>query len=251
MKVEFAVGKHSYVYGDYPGVISRLTPLVEPVVLLADRGQLMEAYQLLGLSHSFLRSKEDPTHEQRARHFFEKLIRLDPSYELNPALVPPDTILLYKNVRDGLAEELERERQEILRRQREAEERLRMAGASQVVVEKRRNSRWVAVVPFGVGQFQNDQPVAGALFLGGEVLAVSLSVGFFAAVEDLRLDSGRFAREDVSRAESMQNAQLIAGGAALALMAVGVIHALTTFQEELDMQRTYVKPTANGLVWEF
>lgn len=239
------------MYGDYPGVISKLAPLVEPVVLLAARAELMEAYQLLGLSHSFLRNDASPEHEARARHYFEKLIRLDPNYKLNPALVPPDTITLFEEVRTALKPALERERQEFLRRQREEEERLRVAGSHQIVVEKRRNSRWVAMVPFGIGQFQNDQPVAGALFLGGEVLAVSLSVGFFAAVEDLRLDSGRFAREDVSRAESMQNAQLIAGGTALMLMAVGVIHALTTFQEELDVQRTTVKPTASGLVWEF
>lgn len=245
VKTEFAVGKNSYRYGDYGRVVAILTPLVEPEVLIANPEHLVEAYRLLGLSHSYLGQTAD------ARRYFERLIRMRPTHTLSPALVPPDQIRLFEAVRASLADELEAERLAFLARQREEEERRRLQASQQIVVEKRRNSRLVAAVPFGVGQFQNDQPVAGALFLGAEVLAVSLSIGFFAAVEDLRLDNGRFAREDVSRAESMQSAQLISGGTALLLMGVGIVHALATFEEELDVQRTTVQPTANGFVWRF
>jgi len=247
----FNDAKNAYLYGDYPRVVSTLTPLLEPDVLLADPDQVAKGYELLALAHAY------QEHEPEARAYFEQLIRFRPDSKLNPALVPPQTIRLFETVRETLKEELAREREAILKLQREEEERRRLEGAQQIVVEKRRNSRLVAMVPFGVGQFQNDQPVAGALFLGSEVLAISLSIGFFAAVEDLRLDNGLFAREDLSRAESMQSAHLVSGGIALAVMAIGVVHALATFEEELDVKRTTVNPSGSvglgpgGLVWEF
>ncbi len=244
-KVALALADLAYEYGDYPKVIKLLTPFIEPEIRFPDPENVAHVYEVLGLSSAFLEQ------EKPARMWFERLIRHRPDWKLNPALVPPATIQLFEEVRDSLREELDRERQLFLERQKEEEERRRLANSTQVIFEKRRNSRVVALVPFGAGQFQNDQPVLGALFLGSELLAVSLSIGFYAGVEDLRQPDGRFAREDVSRAESLQTAQLVSGGAALALMVAGITHALLTFKEDVDVQRTTIKPTANGFLWRF
>ena len=244
-RLEFRDAENAYLYGDYARVVKILSRLVDPEVVLTDPEQVAQAYERLGLAHSYLR------HDDEARIYFEKLIRFRPGWKLNPALVPPTTVRVFDSVREALADELERERQRLLQFQREEEEKRRLAQTTQVLVEKRRNSRLVALVPFGAGQFQNGQPITGALFLGSEVLAVSLSIGFFAAVEDLRLSNGRFASEDVGRATTIQNAQLVSGGVALALMAAGVIHALATFEDDVDVQRRTIQPSPQGVSWTF
>lgn len=240
--------ENSYLYGDYPRVVAKLTPLVEPDIRLADPENVARAYELLGLAHSFL-NKPEP-----ARKFFAKLIRFRPDKRLNPMLVPPTTIAFFDQIRAELEQEIAKERAALRKAREEEAARRKAASTTKLLVETRRNSRLVAAMPFGLGQFQNDDPIMGATFLGTEVLAAGLSFGFFAAVEQLRQPSGRFQPQDKSQAETLQQAQLISGGVALALMVAGVIHAQITFEEQSTTSTTVISPGQNGptgLIWEF
>ncbi len=240
--------ENSYLYGDYPRVVAKLTPLVEPELRLADPDNVARAFELLGLAHSYLNQPEP------ARKFFAQLIRFRPDRRLNPMLVPPTTIAFFDQIRAELEQDIEKERA-ALRKAREDEAARRQAmSTTKLLVEKRRNSRLVAAVPFGVGQFQNEDALWGATFLGSEVLGVGLSIGFFAAVEQLRQPSGQFLREDRAQAESLQQAQLLSGAIAVGLMVAGVIHAQVTFQDSTTTNTTTIRPGAappTGAIWEF
>ncbi len=102
---------------------------------------------------------------------------------------PPPVVGLFLEVRDEMQvliksqeeqqiAELRAEAAEARRRAEERKRRLdeleRLAGQETVVV---RSSRWIASVPFGVGQFQNDSPALGWTFLISETLLAGAAVG--------------------------------------------------------------------------
>lgn len=235
---DFNQGKNAYLYGDFNAVVSTLTPLIDPNIQLTDPEDLARAYELLGLSHFYLDQRDD------ARRIFKRLVLFRPETRLNPVLVPPPAVAFYEAVRASLADDIARERAALERRRREEAERLRRANQVIIEIETRRPSRLAAVLPFGAGQFQNDDPVLGGLFLGTELITAGLSVTFFLMAEDLRLTTGRFAREDLDRARSLQTAQLITGGAAATLMVLGAVQALWAFRERVEVGRTTRRPSA-------
>lgn len=228
--------ENSYLYGDYPRVVRKLTPLVQPDILLANPDQLAVAYRLLGLAHFFLDQPDD------ARTHFERLIRLRPDTRLNPVLVPPPAVAFFDTIRDELADELAR-MEEAMRAQREAEEaRRRAAMLARVKVDVQVNSRWVAVLPFGVGQFQNGDDTLGYIFLGTELATAGASLGLYWFIEGLRQPNGFFDRGDVERAESLQVAQQITGWIAIGLMVIGATEALVGFIDERPLRETTLPP---------
>jgi len=231
-------GRNAYLYGDYKLVIETLQPLVGGEELqLTDGDEISEAYELLGLSHFYLGQQD------AARDIFERLVLHRPEKRLDPVRVPPPAVAFYDSIRAQLQEEIRKRQEAIERRKREEAERKKRDSTVQVIVDRRRNSRLVAALPLGIGQFQNGDDLLGGLFLGSELVAVALSATFYVAVENLRQGDGLFARADINQVHSLQTAQLVAGGAAVTLMAAGVIHALVTFKDEVVVQETTIQPT--------
>ena len=234
---ELRDGENWFVYGDFEQVVAHLKPLIEPKPLLARREDVVRALELLGLACFYLRREDD------ARRYFEQLVRQSPDHLLDPLTVPPPAIRFYEEIRARLSKELELQREAVKRQlEREAELR-RQANIVIERVELRRNSRVLAVVPFGVGQFQNDDDLAGYLFLGAELATTSASVALWASVERLRNPSGRFDGRDVSRAQRLRTAQVVTGAAALGLFVAGAAHGLATFREESEIRKQRLGPT--------
>lgn len=248
---ELRDAENNYLYGDYPGVIAKLTPLVEPDILLAAPEDLARAYELLGLSSFFL----DRT--DAARGWFERLIRYRPDARLNPVLVPPPAVSFFDDIRADLADEIAAMRDALRQQQEEEAERRRRASLLQIRVETRVNSRVVATVPFGAGQFQNGDTTLGYVFLGTELAATATSIGCYLAFVDLRQSDYRFARADAARAEALRSAYVWSGAIALTLMVGGVVHAWATFVEEAPLRETTLPPPAldgagdGFLLWRF
>lgn len=225
-----------FVYGDFAGVVDRLVPLVEPTSQLADRRDLARSYELLGLSCFYLRRESD------ARKYFERLVRLEPERHLDPLAVPPPAVNFFEGIRTSLADELARQREALKKQLAEEEELRRRANLVVEKVELRRNSRLVAAMPLGAGQFQDERPVVGGALLGAQVLFAGLSAGFYLAAEDLRQGSGQFAHADVGRAEAYQAAQLSFGYAALLVALGGIVHAQLTFRDATEVNRERSAP---------
>lgn len=152
------------VGGDTPRL--RSTPLV-----LESRKYLAASYLFAG----------DP---ERAEDQFERLLRADPSYHLDPMAFPQEVHALFGSVQDRLdareqARRLEETRQAEQARQQETErERLRarvmeLEDIARQEVVRTENSRWVAMIPFGVGQLQNGHRRLG--------IAMAVTQGILAA----------------------------------------------------------------------
>jgi hypothetical protein len=123
-----------------------------------------------------------------ATSLFETILTEDHDFEPDPLAFPTDVVNAFIDTRARLHEKLEaiareqyrraaeRRANEEAARQREAARiRLLEQMASEVEVTEK-HSRWVALIPFGVGQFQNGQRDLGWFFLGTEATLVAAGV---------------------------------------------------------------------------
>jgi len=140
---------------------------------------ILEARKYLAAAYLFVDRRED------AEEQFAALLRADSAYELDRYAFPGAVNTLFQEVKEEIADELA----EAERQRREADERLRREAlerdiaqqarmarleelARQEVIEDR-NSRLVATVPFGVGQFQNNHITLGRFFAVSEATLVA------------------------------------------------------------------------------
>jgi len=120
---------------------------------------------------------------------FRVAIRENPQMAVPSAVVfPPAVIERFVVVRSELLEEIRRSEQERVLRERTAAEearkhadaeRRRVAMLEQLAAHETivsRNHRWIASVPFGVGQFQNRDVVLGSVFLASETLLLATAL---------------------------------------------------------------------------
>jgi len=121
---------------------------------------------------------------------FREAIRENPQMAVPNAIVfPPSVIERFIVVRTTLMEEIRRAEEErayrareaaVLARRRAEEEKIRVQRLEKLAGEETlvaHNERWVAWVPFGVGQFQNRDYGLGAVFLASEVLLAGTALG--------------------------------------------------------------------------
>ena len=154
--------------------------------------------------------------KESARRQFEKLIRLRPNFRLDPVKVPPPAISFFDQLRDELKDDIARIRAALQKHAEEEERKKRLANLVKVRRDVKIN-RISSLLPFGVGQFQNDDQTLGQFFLVSQVLTAATSIGFFLGVESMRTSSGRFRASDVTRARQFRTAQMTTGVTALAL----------------------------------
>jgi tetratricopeptide (TPR) repeat protein len=189
--------------------------------------------------------------KDEAGSVFEKLLRDKPDYEPDKLRVPLEASDAFIDVKTRLRAELERIQYEMVQREQAEKAKaeavrqkaaLRLAMLEKLVTEERvveKNSRWEAVVPFGVGQFQNGQRDLGWVFLSSEMLlAVGSAVAAAVSVYDqaqrndatLRNDGTDLGYNERARAAAYV-ADALAGGFLLTAI-IGVIHAELTFVPE-------------------
>jgi hypothetical protein len=201
--------------------------------------------------------------KEEASSVFEKLLRDKPDYEPDRLRVPLEAVDTFIDVKTRLRAELEKQLAEKVQREQadraraeavkqRAAQRFAMlekfAGEERVVAE---NSRWKAILPFGVGQFQNGQTDLGWVFLSGESLlalgsAVAAVVSLYEAGQwnDAVLRRDHFAAEAywTNTYNAAVGADWLAGGFLLAAV-VGAIHAELTFVPEHVSVRKRILPT--------
>ncbi len=129
--------------------------------------------------------KRDAASEQ-----FRTAIRENPTLRPPDSLIFPQTVIdVFFSVADSMQEEIERAQAARLEAAKKAADRAAKKAAaerarvrrleeyarSEVVVTK--NRRWLAMVPFGVGQFQNDDTALGWIFLGTEAALAGTTLG--------------------------------------------------------------------------
>ncbi len=213
---ELRRARNSFEYGNYNDVIEHLEMGLAQDIFNTE--QLVDVYRMLGLSY-YITSETF-----KARQAFLSLLRLEPDYELNPLFIHPDIIDLFESVREDNQEELQR----IVR------ERLGIQDDEDTNVETRSlryNPYWVNFIPFGAGQFQNEDYVKGGLFLGFEAGLFALNITGYAMLRQTEGDDGYVATKDLSKAQAWRATQYAAFGALVLLAVGGVVDAVLNWDE--------------------
>ena len=168
---------NAYVAHKYDDAETRLRALLDPRAgTLKDADNIADARMYLGASLLAQGKKVD------AEGVFEQLLRDKPDYQ-------PDSLRVSLQATDALIDVRSRMREELAailaERVRQAQEEkakvdaerqkaaLRLAMLEKLASEEtviQVDSRWLALVPFGVGQFQNGQTALGWTFLATESL---------------------------------------------------------------------------------
>jgi hypothetical protein len=195
----------------------------------------------------------------------------------NPQMRPPDSLVFpprvverflklreeyYKELRSAGQDLIDRaEREAKARQAREDAQRayiqmLEHVAGKEVVVEK--HSRYLALVPFGVGQFQNGNQALGWTFLGTEaaLAVVSLtSVGVFSSIKneaDRYEARGQPPAQDVNgRLQNWHLAMTLSTYGMLGIAALGILEAQLSYVPEVRhvRDRPLPKPPKEQPAW--
>jgi len=183
---------------------------------------------------------------------FRSAIRENPQMAVPSAVVfPPAVIERFVIVRTELMEEIRRSEQERMVRERGAAEearrradaeRRRVAMLEDLASEETlitRNRRWLASVPFGVGQFQNRDYTLGAIFLVSETLLLATAITAtsleLANISEAQGGQGITDSEVDPLNKNIETAQIVslgATGALLLVVAGGILQANLAFVPE-------------------
>lgn len=229
-------GRDAFEYGDFKRTSDVLAGVPESGELT--EAERIEAWRLLGLSHFFLNRIPE------ADNAFFGLLKQNPDYQLDPFFVPPNAVAFFDDVRKRnepyLAPIRDRRRARI--EALEQEERLRVEAdrrrreelskpTAPMIVERRfqESSRLVALMPLGLGQFQNGRPGLGATVMSTQLVAAATSVGAYWLVEALRGPGGKFAAASYDRAQAADAVKWWSAGLFYALWLAGVIEANVNF----------------------
>jgi tetratricopeptide (TPR) repeat protein len=184
----FEGGRDAYAEGRYQSAARVFESLIEDEALgLENQPLVLESRKYLGASLLFLDRPEEATQQ------FELLLRAEPEYRLDPIAFPSAVLTAFDEVRERLvkerATEHERAEEEEAQRRREElrlllerESRLKqLEELARVERIERPNSRWLALFPFGVGQFKNGHRKAGIFFATTQGAMAGMAFATFVA----------------------------------------------------------------------
>jgi hypothetical protein len=243
---DFETARRNYDKQNYAKAARGLESLVGGVVPRAANPVVrLEARKYLGATYLFL-AKDEAAREQ-----FRLLLEEDSDYDIDPVAFPEAVVRTFQEVKRETAEDrarkeaLEAARQQ-LERSDEIEELVRQQQriqdleelASVETVEKV-NSRWIAALPFGIGQFQNEDRKLGIMFAVTESAFLAASIATFIGHNSLRDENP--APEELERARRVEKALRIGNwvsvGAFLSFAVAGIIEAEVRFKPVIRTTR--------------
>jgi tetratricopeptide (TPR) repeat protein len=242
----FESARNAYEAQDYAQAVKRFEALGggdSPVI--TNRSLLLESKKYLGASYLFLGKL--PLAEAE----FERLLRMDPQYILDPLAFPGEVQRLFAGVKARLdaerrvADEERKREQDRLQKleservtgQRSRWERLTQLAETERVQEVR--SRWVALMPFGIGQLQNGHADLGAVLAVSEGSLLLVSFVSWIVHENLRgQQPGPNERDQFNLTERVSRyTNQISLGLFGAVALTGIIDAQLRFQGDVWSER--------------
>jgi hypothetical protein len=260
-RVDVEKARAAYLAHNYTEAEDRLRALVDPKTGLKDLSLLSQARMYLA-AVLLAQGKRDPATEA-----FEKLILEDPAFEPDPLSFHPDAINTFFDVRAQLQEKIRQAAQNAARleaekRAKAEEERRRqeawLAQVKQMATEEKitvRNSRLVALLPFGAGQFQNREPVLGWMFLVSEsalVIGTMITVPLFIYADGRANGQGPDLEGKAelyrARRDTIQTVNLSLVGAFAAVAVTGIVQANLAYVPEVSETKKRELPPQARLV---
>jgi len=243
---DFESARRNYDKQNYAKAARGLESLVGGVVPRATNPVVrLESRKYLGATYLFLGKKE------AAREQFRALLEEDPEYDIDPVAFPEAVVQTFQEVQQEVAAKRAREDAlEAVRRQREQsdeveelirqQERIRaLEELAAVETVEKVNSRWIAALPFGIGQFQNQDRPLGIMFAVTESAFLVASIATFIGHNSLRDENP--APSEIDRARRVERALRIGNwvsvGAFLSFAVAGVIEAEVRFKPVIRTTR--------------
>ena len=181
----------------------------------------------------------------------------------DPVVFPQAVIDVFVQVRSTLMDDLRRQQEEdylrnaeavAARRKRAEQERQRVAELERLASTEtliRKNERWMAWVPFGMGQFHNDDAVLGWVFLSTEAIlagtaitATSIELGLHSRAEGGRAPLD--ADDLTSKVQAARQVGTIAWFSLIGVAVAGIVEANLSYVSELPAGRRQ-RPLPDGL----
>ena len=243
---EFESARSAYEAQDYALAVKRFEALGggdSPV--LTNRSLLLESKKYLGASYLFLGKL--PLAEAE----FERLLRMDPQYILDPLAFPGEVQRLFA----GVKSRLDAERRVAEAEQKREQDRLQKLEIDRVSGQQRRweqltdmaqtervqelRSRWVALMPFGIGQLQNGHGDLGAVLAVSEGSLLLVSIVSWIVHENLRgQNPGVTERDEFSLTERVSRyTNQVSLGLFGAVALTGIIDAQIRFEGDVWRER--------------
>jgi hypothetical protein len=236
--IDFEHARALYTKRNYAGAAAALTAMVgSDPPRVSERLLVLESRKYLAASLLFLGKRD----ESRAQ--FRLLLAQEPNYTLDPLAFPTEVVSLFDTVKAELQAQLVQARAE-QQRQREEEQRLaqerarrerenleRLFRLAQEAETRTENSRWVATIPFGVGQFQNGHKNLGVALAVLEGLSGAASIATYVGHQQIADDQpSRAAEEETERVEGLWRvSNQVSFGVFAALALIGIIDAHVRF----------------------
>ena len=236
---DFDSARRNYDKQSYTKAAKGLESLVGgPVPRATNPVVRLEARKYLGATYLFLGRKDD------ARDQFRRLLEEDPDYDIDPVAFPEAVVQTFQEVqKEAAVERARREALEAARKERErtdeVEELVRQQQRIQMLEElasvetvEKVNSRWIAALPYGIGQFQNGNRKLGIMFAVTESVFMAASIATFIAHNSLRDETPT--PEQIDRAQRVERALRISNwvsvGAFVGFAIAGVTEAEVRFK---------------------
>jgi hypothetical protein len=249
----------AYAGKNYAEAERKITALLESGKLRGDVLLLAQARMVLGAS-LVLQSRD-----AEASKVFEELLTDDGQYDPDPLTYPTKVLEIYIDTRDRMRERLvelakeEARKAQALKehelnekRKRDARLKLLERLASQETLVYR-NSRSLAMLPFGIGQFQNRSRNWGWFFLGSEAALLVGSVAVLPFYLDAESSKNAALATDRRLAEAYRVQGNTLRGVNIALAAgffltwaAGAIEAQATYVPEFRETRPRPLPSMTG-----
>jgi len=243
---DFESARRNYERQNYSKAARGLESLVGGAVPRASNSVVrLEARKYLGATYLFLGKNE------AAREQFRLLLEEDVDYDIDPVAFPEAVVQTFQEVKKEVsAEQARKDALEAARRQRErsdeVEELIRQQQRIQTLEElaavetvEKVNSRWIAALPFGIGQFQNEDRALGIMFAVTESAFLVASIATFIGHNSLRDENP--APSEIERAQRVERALRIGNwvsvGAFLSFAVAGVVEAEVRFKPVIRTTR--------------
>lgn len=243
---DFEQARRFYKDGEYRKAVNGFESLVGGEIARAKIPLVIqESRKYLGASYLFVGN------EEAARQQFKLLLEEDPGYQLDSLSFPRAVLDVFAEMKLQVQARQTRQRRERERReaeQRKAEmkelleqqeriKRLEELAATETV--EKVNSRWIAILPFGVGQFQNGDKKLGIFFATTESALLVASITTAVVHNSLRsetVDPDRL--QDAQRAErALRISNWAVTGALVGVYLAGLIHAEVKFKPKITRTR--------------
>jgi tetratricopeptide (TPR) repeat protein len=230
----FIEARTAFRSGQYKEAAILFGGLLYPTKRLRDNQEVIDAHLHLAVANFEIGQKDSATRE------FEAALNLDPALDISTYGFSNEATDFFRDRK----KDWDKKAREVEERTRRARlRRAHLRAVDRIRIYERKNYM-LNLVPFGVGQFQNDQPTKGVLFVASQAGFAATSFVIWSYLRG-RYPDGQVPITEVDAARRLQVFQITSALFCLGSMGWGVIDGFANYSDKPrplteDEKRDYV-----------